>query len=384
LFEPPVTASTTEAPLIGLPPASLAVTVIVEVPLPATIDVGAAETVDCEADTAGAPLPAAWISMPKTPAFKRLAQLASIVLSLTTHSASSAEDSPEVCSAISAKPLPGVTAGPLPLTPTTPKATLLGFPKAPSETVRAFDPSLRFEPACPMAPAPFTPPVSTPLHCDTIHWALETLLANVIVIGALPGAGLIARKTVSRLRGALITSKSTLVTVLQLVMPPPDSVGLMAVELRWLNTATVMSALGAGEMAAVAYTFWFTALLPDASSVWVIVAPEPGGVTLTVAVWVIAVPLIVAETVLVSATVEPSDPVATPLAFVGPAGWVRVFPLPVDARITVAPLIGFPKPSLAVTVMVEAPPPAMIDIGEAEIVDCEADKGPEVTVTVAV
>jgi hypothetical protein len=34
--------------------------------------------------------------------------------------------------------------------------------------------------------------------------------------------------------------------------------------------------------------------------------------------------------------------------------------------------------------MVEDPLPAMIDVGEAVTVDCEADKGPAVTVTVAV
>jgi hypothetical protein len=44
------------------------------------------------------------------------------------------------------------------------------------------------------------------------------------------------------------------------------------------------------------------------------------GVTETLAVCVTAVPLIVAETVFASATDEPKDPVATPLAFVVPAG----------------------------------------------------------------
>jgi len=44
------------------------------------------------------------------------------------------------------------------------------------------------------------------------------------------------------------------------------------------------------------------------------------GVTVTIAVCVTPVPLIVAETVFVSATDEPSDPVATPFAFVAPAG----------------------------------------------------------------
>jgi len=112
--------------------------------------------------------------------------------------------------------------------------------------------------------------------------------------------------------------------------------------------------------------------------------PEPGGVTVTDAVCVTGVPLIVAETVLSSATVEPSVPVVTPLALVVPLGCVSVLPLPVAASTTLAPLIGFPLASWAVTVIVEDPPPATNDVGEAVTVDCEADSGPAVTVTAAV
>src|SRR5206468_9108546 len=72
-------------------------------------------------------------------------------------------------------------------------------------------------------------------------------------------------------------------------------------------------------------------------------------VTTTVAVCVIATVLMVADTVLDSATSELSVPVATPLAFVGPPGCVSVFVRPVAARTTVAPGIGLPNPSLAVT-----------------------------------
>ena len=60
-------------------------------------------------------------------------------------------------------------------------------------------------------------------------------------------------------------------------------------------------------------------------------------VTTTVAVWVMETELIVAETVLDSASVDDSVPVATPLAFVGPPGCVSVFVRPVAARATVAP-----------------------------------------------
>ena len=98
----------------------------------------------------------------------------------------------------------------------------------------------------------------------------------------------------------------------------------------------------------------------------------------------IAVPPMVAETVLVSATVELKVPVATPLALVGPLGWVRVLPLPVAASTTVAPLIGFPLASFAVTVIVDVPDPAAIEVGEAVTLDCEAETGPGFTVTEAV
>src|SRR5881628_1305656 len=82
--------------------------------------------------------------------------------------------------------------------------------------------------------------------------------------------------------------------------------------------------------------------------------------TTTVAVCVTATALIVAETVFDSATVELKLPVATPLALVVPTGWVSVFPVPVAASTTVAPWIGLPFASFAVTVIVEPVPPAVI------------------------
>src|SRR5881397_3486438 len=81
--------------------------------------------------------------------------------------------------------------------------------------------------------------------------------------------------------------------------------------------------------------------------------------TTIVAVCVIATVLIVAETVFDPATVELRVPVATPLASVTPEGCVSLFPEPVAARTTVAPAIGLPKGSLAVTVIVDAAPPVL-------------------------
>src|SRR6266550_1480876 len=106
--------------------------------------------------------------------------------------------------------------------------------------------------------------------------------------------------------------------------------------------------------------------------------------TTTVTVCVTATELIVAETVLLPAAVEASVPVATPLAFVVPTGCVKVLPaVGVAASETVAPSIGLPFASRAVTVMVDDPLPAVIgDV--AATVDCDADTAAAFTVTVAV
>jgi hypothetical protein len=99
--------------------------------------------------------------------------------------------------------------------------------------------------------------------------------------------------------------------------------------------------------------------------------------TTTGAVCVTATVLMVADTVFDSATSELRVPVATPSAPVGPPGCVTVFPVPVAATTTVAPRIGLPNPSLAVTVIVEVPvPAAMGDV--AVTVDWVAETAPAV------
>jgi len=105
--------------------------------------------------------------------------------------------------------------------------------------------------------------------------------------------------------------------------------------------------------------------------------------TTTVAVCVTPTPLIVAETVFDSATVELKVPVATPLALVVAPGCVTVLPVPVAARITVAPATGLPSASRAVTVIVEVPLPAVIGVVAATL-DCEPDTVLAITTTVAV
>jgi len=104
-----------------------------------------------------------------------------------------------------------------------------------------------------------------------------------------------------------------------------------------------------------------------------------------VAVCVAAIALIVAETVLDSATVELNVPVATPLAFVVAVGCVRVLPVPLAVSTTVAPAIGFPDASRAVTVIVDVLAPLEALIGDvAATLDCPAETVLAVTTTVAV
>src|SRR3989442_6961264 len=96
------------------------------------------------------------------------------------------------------------------------------------------------------------------------------------------------------------------------------------------------------------------------------------------------VPLIVAEIVFPSATLEVRMLLNAPLLPVVPELGVSVLPDPVAESATLAPLIVLPFASLAVTVIVEDPLPAVNAVGAALTVDCEAESGPEETVTVAV
>jgi hypothetical protein len=88
--------------------------------------------------------------------------------------------------------------------------------------------------------------------------------------------------------------------------------------------------------------------------------------------------------VTISSTIDAvSVPVATPLAFVVSAGCVRLA-LPVVVSTTVAPLIGLPSRSFAVTVIVAVPLIGTMEVGAATTVDCVSDGEPGNTVTVAV
>ncbi len=98
-------------------------------------------------------------------------------------------------------------------------------------------------------------------------------------------------------------------------------------------------------------------------------------VMVTVAVGVILKPSMVAETVLASAFVDDRVTVLTPELLVS-AGELTVLLLPDTLTTTVAPLTTEPNASLAVTVMVLDPLPAVIEDGETATSDWLASGKP--------
>lgn len=86
------------------------------------------------------------------------------------------------------------------------------------------------------------------------------------------------------------------------------------------------------------------------------------------------------------ATVEAMVPVATPDASVTEAGWVRVFPVPVDANVVETPLAGLLYASRSVIVTVEVVVPSAVTPleGDAESVEFPATGAPPTNVAVAV
>lgn len=94
----------------------------------------------------------------------------------------------------------------------------------------------------------------------------------------------------------------------------------------------------------------------------------------------------VKESVFVSAKLEAIVAVATPEAFVTDAGWVSVFPVPVDARVTVVPVTGLLFASFSVIVRVDVVTPSAVTLlaGEAVKVEFATVAGPATNVTVPV
>src|SRR5205823_4640660 len=122
-----------------------------------------------------------------------------------------------------------------------------------------------------------------------------------------------------------------------------------------------------------------------AASTVEVVADTAPAVTVTPAVCVIATVLIVAEIVFPPVVVELNVAVRTPVVgSVVPLAGVSVFPVPpVAVRLTLAPPIGLPLASRAVTAMVDAPAAGTV-AGAAVTVELVAETAPAVTVTGAV
>src|SRR6266852_4112182 len=353
----PVAARTTVAPGIGLPFASRAVTVIVD-PVPPAVIGEAAATVESAAET--------------VPAFTTTVAVWVIATALTV--ADTVFDSATVDERVPvATPLALVVAAgcvrvlPVPEAARTTVAPGIGLPLA-SRAVTVI-----VEPVPPAVIGDVAATVDT--FADTAP-AFTTTVAVCVIATALMVAETVFDP-------AAVELKLPVAIPLALVVPA----GWVRV-LPGPVAARTTVAPGIG--------------LPFASrAVTVIVDPVPPAVigeaaatvesaaetvpafTTTVAVWVIATALMVADTVFDSAAVVLNVPVATPLALVVPTGWINVFPVPVAARTTVAPGIGLPFASRAVTVIVDPVPPAVIgDV--AATVDCDADTLPALTTTVAV
>src|SRR6266540_3740235 len=357
----PVAASTTVAPLIGLPPASRAVTVMVALALPAVRAVGEAVRVDCDADTGAGSTVTVAVSVRGAP---------SIVAEMVFVSAPVELRVPVATPLASVGPLGWVSVLSLPVTAKTTVAPLIGFPLAScAVTVIVEVPLSR---AMNVGAA-----ASVDAEADTDPADTVTI---AVCVSAVPSA--VADRVFA---SATVELRIPVAAPLALVVP----LGwLRVLPLPVAERITVTPLIGFPP-ASFTVTVIVELPLPAASDVgealtvdWEAeIAPA---VTASVAVCVTAVPLIVAETVFTSATLELSVPAATPLASVVPLGWVKVLPLPVATSTTVAPLIGFPLASFAVTEIVDVPAPAGSEVGEAVTVDREVETGPGFTVTDAV
>src|SRR5881296_630526 len=352
-----VAASVTVAPCTGFPLASRAVTVIVDVPLPAVIG-DVALTVDWLADT--------------VPAFTTTVAVCVIATALIV--AEIVFDSASVDASVP-------VATPLAFVVVAGCVSVLPDPVAASTTVA---PGI----GLPFASRAVTVIVEVPLPAVigdvalTVDWladtapAFTTTVAVCVIATALIVAEIVF-DSASVDASVPVATPLAFVVVAGCVSVLTDPVAA---------STTVAPGIGlpfASRAVTVIVELPLPAAIGDVAPTVDCAADTGPAFTTTVAVWVTPIPSIVAEIVLDSASVDASVPVATPLAFVVAAGCVSVLPPPVAASTTVAPWIGLPLASRAVTMIVELPLPAAIgDV--APTVDCAADTGPAFTTTVAV
>src|SRR5216684_3653107 len=357
VFPVPVAASTTVAPAIGLPLASFAVTVTVDAPLPAVIG-DVAVTVDCAAETVPAVTTtvAVWVIA-----------IVLIVAETVFDSATVELKLPVATPLALVVPTGCVRVFPVPVAASTTAAPAIGLPFA----------SLAVTVMVELPLPAVIGDVATTVDCAAETVPAFTTTVAVWVIATV----LIVADTV--FDSATVELSVPVATPLALVVPT-GWVRVFPVPVAASTTAAPAIGLPFASLAVtVMVDVPLPAVIGDVAATVDCAAETVPAFTTTVAVWVIATVLIVADTVFDSATVELKLPVATPLALVVPTGCVRVFPVPVAASTTVAPAIGLPLASLAVTVMVDVPLPAVIgDV--AATADKDADTAPAVTVTVAV
>ncbi len=352
-----VAASVTVAPWTGFPFASRAVTVMVEVPVPAAIG-DVALTVDCAADTVPAVTTTVAVWVIGT----------ALIVAETAFDPAAVELSEPVATPLALVVAAGwVSVLPAPVAASTTVAPATGLPlasRAVTVTVEVPLPALIGEVAVTVDCAADTAPAFT---TTVAVWAIATALivADTVFVSA------VVEETLP------VATPLAFVTPIGCVRVFPV-VGVAA-------SVTVAPWTGfpfASRAVTVMVDVPLPAVIGDVAVTVDSVADTAPAFTTTVAVWVIATVLIVAETVFDPAAVELKLPVATPLASVVPMGCVSVFPaVGVAASVTVAPAIGFPLASFAVTVMVDVPLPAVI--GELAVtVDWAADTAPALSATV--
>ena len=356
VFPVPLEASTTVAPLIRLLNASRAVTVIVLAGPPASIELGEAVTVDVAAETAAG----------FTTTDGCTERIVAPPIVTTTVFGSATVDVKEPVITPEALVVPTGCAGvfPVPLTVKVAAKPEIGLPF----TSRVVMVTVLAAPPAVIGPEA----VTSELVAESAPGFTTT--TGCVVIGVLPMV------TTTVLLCATVDVKEPVMTPEAFVVPTgcvsefpvPLTVKLAVrpgIRLLKASRAVIVTVLAAPPAV--------IGVLAVAEEVAAETAP---GFTVTAAVCVIGVPLIVADTVLASATVDAMVPVVTPLPFVA-AGWPMVLVLPVDASTTVAPLIRLLKASRAVTVTVLAAPPAVMVLGDAVTVDVAAETAPGFTTT---
>src|SRR5690242_11165322 len=353
VFAVPVAANTTVAPAIELPNPSFAVTVIVDVPVPAAMG-DVAVTVDCAADTA-----------PAFTATVAVCVMATVlIVADTVLDPAAVDDSVPVATpfasvvavgCVSVFPAVGVAAS-------VTVAPWIGLPLA-SFAVTVIV-------AVPLPAVIGEVAVTVDCAADTVP-AFTTTVAVCVIVTELIVADTVFDPAAVELNVPVATPFTSVAPTGCVSVLPVVGVANSVTVAPWMRLPLASRAVTVIVEVPPPATIGEVALTVDC------VADTAPAFTTTVAVCVIATALIVADTVLDPAAVELRLPVATPLASVVAAGWVSVLPVVgVTASVTVAPAIGLPKASLAVTVMVDAAPPAVT--GEvATTVDCAADTVPE-------